>query len=55
MIAPLATEVHRRLGDLVFTLDDETLEASGLAATAGVAGDVSRAPSRSRAAASVLV
>lgn len=26
MIAPLATEVHRRLGDLVFTLDDETLE-----------------------------
>jgi nicotinamide-nucleotide amidase len=26
MIAPLAAEVQRRLGDLVFTLDDETLE-----------------------------
>ena len=26
MIAPIATEVHRRLGDVVFTLDDETLE-----------------------------
>ena len=26
MIAPLATEVHRRLGDVVFSLDDETLE-----------------------------
>lgn len=26
MIAPLAAEVHRRLGDLVFTLDDESLE-----------------------------
>jgi nicotinamide-nucleotide amidase len=26
MIAPLAAEVHRRLGDVVFTLDDETLE-----------------------------
>lgn len=26
MIAPVATEVHRRLGDVVFTLDDESLE-----------------------------
>ncbi|MGZ8630061.1 MAG: competence/damage-inducible protein A [Actinomycetota bacterium] len=26
MITPIAGEVHRRLGDLVFTLDDETLE-----------------------------
>ena len=36
MIAPVATEVHRRLGDVVFSLDDETLEQVVSAASAGV-------------------
>ena len=37
MIGPIAAEVHRRLGDVVFSLDDETLEqaVSGLLLASG--------------------
>ena len=51
MIAPLAAEVRRRLGDAVFTLDDETLEQA-VSRLLLASGRRSRARSRSPGAAS---
>ena len=47
MIAPLADEVRGRLGDVVFTVDDEALEAGGARGCCARSGARSRARSRS--------